>query len=70
MSVWRRPLPRAMMLSVEPAFDDRDVEAILGGVFDMNVRLDRIASDVHTIRLILEAGNEEEEEDEGGLPDA
>jgi hypothetical protein len=58
------------MRAAEPAFDDRDVTAILNAVFDTRVRLDRIGEDVRTIRLILEDGDEEEEAEEDGFPDA
>jgi hypothetical protein len=58
------------MQGVEPAFDDRDVTTIMSAVFDMKVRLDQIGDDVRTIRLILEDGDEEEEAEEDGRPDA
>ena len=55
---------------VTSAFDDRDLDAILGGIFDMNVSLDRIADDVRVIRSLLEDGDEEEEEEEADGPDS
>jgi hypothetical protein len=42
------------MSALQPAFDDRDVTAILNAVFDMRVSLSQIGDDVRTIRLILE----------------
>lgn len=50
---------------MDAAFDERDVDSILAGVFHMNARLADIAEDIHAIRLLLEDGDEEEEE-EGG----
>jgi len=51
---------------VEPSFDERDVSSILSGVFHMNANLAEIAEDVWAIRLLLEAGDEEEEEENAG----
>jgi hypothetical protein len=51
------------------AFDDRDVTAILSGVFDIKTHLAYIAEDVYWIRRRLEDGDDEEEEaggDSGG----
>ena len=52
------------------AFDERDVTSILSGVFDLNTKLERIAEDLHAIRLFLEDGDEEEEEAEDPWPPA
>ena len=49
---------------MESGFDDRDVGAILGGIFDMKATLSEIADDVHLIRLLLEDGDGEEEEED------
>ena len=49
---------------VDATFDDRDVDSILSGVFDMKVSLAQIANDIRAIRLLLEDGDEEEEEEE------
>ena len=51
---------------MEPAFDDRDVDSILSGVFDINANLDEIRDDLRIIRRLLEDedGQEEEEEQE------
>jgi hypothetical protein len=48
---------------VNAAFDESDVESILSGVFHMNAHLADMAEDIHAIRLLLEDGNEEEEEE-------
>jgi len=50
---------------MEPRFDEGDVSAILGGVLDANRRLAAINADVRKIRILLEDGDEEEEEDAG-----
>lgn len=55
---------------MDAPFHDRDVDAILSGIFDIKADLDQIADDVHVIRLILEDEDEEEEEEEAGDPDA
>ena len=49
---------------VDAAFDERDVTSLLRGVFDMKASLAEIADDVRAIRVLLEDGDEEEEEDE------
>lgn len=52
---------------MDAAFDDRDVDSILSGVFYINGHLADIAEDIRAIRLLLEDGDgEEEEEDDGG----
>jgi hypothetical protein len=52
---------------VDAAFDDRDVDSILSGIFHINSHFADIAVDIHAIRLLLEDGDgEEEEEDDGG----
>ena len=56
----RRPRPLRV---VKPAFEDRDVTAMLNAFFDTKVRLAQIGDDVRTIRLILEDGDEGEEEE-------
>ena len=43
-----------------------DVEAVVAGMFDVNRKLFRIASDLHAIRVLLEDGDEEEEEETAG----
>jgi hypothetical protein len=51
---------------VDGRLDDDDVSAILGGIFDANARLEAIRIEVQTIRVLLEDGDEEEEEGAGG----
>jgi hypothetical protein len=51
---------------VDPAFDRRDVDSILDGMFHMNANLADIAADIRAIRLLLEEDDGEEEEEEDG----
>ena len=46
-----------------PPLDRGDVDAILDGVFDANVRLGELKDDVGAIRRLLEDDEEEEEDD-------
>jgi hypothetical protein len=41
--------------------DSRDVHAVIAGIFDVNAKLEQIATDVDAIRRLLEDGDEEEE---------
>jgi hypothetical protein len=41
-----------------------DVDAVLAGMFDANLRLTRIAEEATTIRRLLEDDGDEEEEEE------
>ena len=50
------------------AFDERDVNAILTGIVDVNASLARIAEDVYAIRRVLEDDDEEEAEEEVDNP--
>ena len=45
-------------------FDREDVNAILGGVFDINAKLLRIDENLETIGKWLEDDDEEEEEED------
>jgi hypothetical protein len=47
---------------VDPRFDEDDVAAVLGGLFELNAKLADIGGDVQAIRILLENGDEEEEE--------
>jgi hypothetical protein len=72
-AIWRSRRRAATMSLVEAAFDDRDVTAILSGVFDINRHLTYIADDVYVMRRRLEDGDDEEEEEEdngGGGPES
>ena len=55
---------------MEPGFDDRDVDSILSGVFDINANLVEIRDDLRIIRRLLEDedGEEEEEKEDPGPP--
>jgi len=56
---------------VDGAADDRDVNAILSGIFDINAKLAEIRDDLQVIRWLLEdPDDEEEEEEEGPWPPA
>lgn len=46
----------------EPPLDKDDVEAILTGLFDANVRLVDVAENVVAIRRLLEEDEQEEED--------
>ena len=46
----------------EPPLDKHDVEAILTGLFDANVRLLDVAENVVAIRRLLEEDEQEEED--------
>ncbi len=46
----------------EPPLDKHDVEAILKGLFDANVRLLDVAENVVAIRRLLEEDEQEEED--------
>lgn len=50
---------------MEPRFDEHDVAAILGGIFDANAKLEGIRVEVQAIRILLENGDEEEAEEDG-----
>ena len=47
---------------VDPRFDEGDVAAVLGGLFELNAKLADIGIDVQAIRMLMENGDEEEEE--------
>jgi hypothetical protein len=47
---------------VDPPFDEEDVAAVLGGLFELNAKLADIGVDVQAIRILIENGDEEEEE--------
>jgi hypothetical protein len=49
---------------VDSAFDERDVDSILSGVFDINAKLSDILDELRIIRWLLEDDDEEEEEEE------
>ena len=49
---------------MEPVVDREDVNAILRGVFDINVRLSRIDQNLRRITNWLEGDDEEEEEED------
>jgi len=50
---------------VEPRFDEHDLAAIPGGIFDANAKLEGIRIEVQAIRILLENGDEEEAEEDG-----
>ena len=50
------------------AWEREDVNAILTGVFDVNVKLFRLLEEVRRIRYLLEEDDEEEEENDEGTP--
>ena len=56
------------MDSVDQVFSERDVNAVLTGIFDMKANLAQVAGDVRAIRLILEDEDEEEAEEEENGP--
>ena len=47
----------------EPVLDRFDVNTMMRGLFNANVKLDRLLEDVAAIRELLEDDGEEEEED-------
>jgi len=47
----------------EPLPTSDDISTIMRGLFDANVKLDRLTEDVAVIRDLLEDDGEEEEED-------
>lgn len=52
------------MQGVDATFDDRDVQSVMGGIFDIRATLEEIRDDLRVIRWLLEDGDEEEEEEE------
>jgi hypothetical protein len=52
---------------VEALIEREDVDAILGGVFDINANLAEVRDELRIIRRLLEDGDEEEEEEDNGF---
>ena len=47
---------------MDPPFDEEDVAAVLGGLFELDAKPADIGVDVQAIRILIENGDEEEEE--------
>jgi hypothetical protein len=47
---------------VDLPFERADVDAILGGIFDLNIRVERAADELTAVRRLLEDDDQEEED--------